>query len=145
MWAIWAISAAIIWGFTYAISERLLKTGFAPGFMMTTYATIAFPVYLIMTCQTSNLKDQLALLKDNPKWGLTMIGIVFLYTVANYLVFYAIQQKNATSASLIEIAYPLFTAMFAWLLFRDVQLNWGIVAGATLIFSGITLVTIYAK
>lgn len=145
MWAITAIGAAIIWGFSYAVSERLLKAGFTPSFMMATYAVIAMPIYSFVAYKNQALGSQIALMKNNPKWALVMLGIVLLYTAANYLIFSAIQQKNATVVSLIEIAYPLFTAFFAWLLFKDMQLNWGVGLGAILILSGMACVILFAK
>ncbi|MGA2053413.1 MAG: EamA family transporter, partial [Opitutales bacterium] len=52
----------------------------------------------------------------------------------------AIQHKNATLASLIEISYPFFVALFAWLLFRDVQLSWATALGGLLILAGIAII-----
>jgi drug/metabolite transporter (DMT)-like permease len=56
------------------------------------------------------------------------------------LIFFAIGAKNATVASLIEISYPLFVAFFAWLLFRESQLNWSVLIGGAMILGGVFVV-----
>jgi drug/metabolite transporter (DMT)-like permease len=52
----------------------------------------------------------------------------------------AIGEKNATLASLIEISYPFFVAVFAWLFFRETQFTWPTVFGGVLILSGVAVV-----
>ncbi len=61
-------------------------------------------------------------------------------TAAGLLIFLSIGAKNATLASLIEVTYPIFTAFFAWMLFRQATLNTATVVGAALIFLGVLIV-----
>ena len=61
-------------------------------------------------------------------------------TAAGLLIFLSIGAKNATLASLIEVTYPIFTAFFAWLLFRQATLNTATVIGAAFIFLGVLIV-----
>ena len=61
-------------------------------------------------------------------------------TVGTLLIYLAIGEKNATLASLIEISYPLFVALFAWLFFRQVHLNAMTLVGAGLILGGVAIV-----
>ena len=56
------------------------------------------------------------------------------------LIYIAIGEKNATLASLIEISYPFFVAVFAWLFFRETQFNWPTVFGGLLILGGVAVV-----
>ena len=58
------------------------------------------------------------------------------------LLFQAISDKNATLASLIEISYPVFVALFAWLLFRQVHLNASVLVGALLVFAGVAVIVL---
>ena len=48
----------------------------------------------------------------------------------------AIQNISATYAAIGEISYPLFTAFFAYLIFRDRQLDWKMASGRALIAAG---------
>jgi drug/metabolite transporter (DMT)-like permease len=56
-----------------------------------------------------------------------------------------VRGRNATLASLIEISYPAFVAVFAWLLFREWQLNAGVLLGALLVFAGCTLIIVNSR
>jgi drug/metabolite transporter (DMT)-like permease len=56
------------------------------------------------------------------------------------LLFLAIGGKNATLASLIEITYPVFVALFAFVLFREVHLTASVLVGAGLVFAGVFLI-----
>jgi drug/metabolite transporter (DMT)-like permease len=73
-----------------------------------------------------------------------LISIV-IYIAANVLIMASINAKNATMAAMIEITYPLFTALFAWLLFRQVQMSAGTLAGAALILSGVACIYYFGK
>jgi drug/metabolite transporter (DMT)-like permease len=57
--------------------------------------------------------------------------------VGGLLIYSAIGEKNATLASLIEISYPFFVAMFAWVFFRETQFNLATVLGGVLILGGV--------
>ncbi|MCD8497767.1 MAG: EamA family transporter [Alphaproteobacteria bacterium] len=41
---------------------------------------------------------------------------------------------------MIEITYPVFTILFAWLLYRDVQVNLHTALGGLLIFAGVGII-----
>ena len=56
------------------------------------------------------------------------------------LLFLSISGKNATLASLIEISYPVFVALFAFVLFRDLHLNISAVLGGMLVFAGVAVI-----
>ena len=71
---------------------------------------------------------------------LWLVIAVAAATAAGLLIFMSIEAKNATVASLIEVTYPLFTAFFAWALFRQTTLNPATIIGALLIFAGVLIV-----
>ena len=81
-------------------------------------------------------------LKLGESWS--VIGLVILYlafgTGAYLFNALAINQKNATLASLLEISYPLFIILFTALFFRQLHLDLIGLIGAVLIFSGCILV-----
>lgn len=145
MWAIAAVCAAMFWGLSYAVSERLMKTGFAPAFIMAVASMFSLPAYVLIAFRRSSVPEQIGMIRNNPKMFVGMVMTATLYIIANYLVFWAIKHKDATSVNLIEISYPLFTLLFAWLLFSDLQLNWGIGIGAMLILCGMGCVILFSK
>lgn len=81
----------------------------------------------------------LARLGDRNVLGFTAASVV-VFTAANTAIFLSIAAKNATVAGLVEISYPVFIALFAWLVLRETQLTAGVAAGAALIFAGVVLV-----
>ena len=74
-----------------------------------------------------------------------MLGLILINAFANLTIMLSIQQKNATLAGMVEISYPLFTAFFAWLILREVQVNMGTWLGAGLIFAGVACIFYFEK
>lgn len=144
IWFVYACSAAVLWGLSYTVSEQLMKK-------------LSIPTVLL-TAAMGNLIFALAaglILKKFPKdWetlktgdGVTwlMLGSVAVYVAANIFILLATKSKNATMAAMVEITYPLFTALFAWLLFKEVQVNTGTAFGAALILSGVCCIYYFSK
>ena len=75
-----------------------------------------------------------------------LIGAIAVTSLAGTVLLYlAVRGRNATLASLIEISYPAFVALFAWLLFREWQINAGVLAGAALVLAGTTLIILNSR
>lgn len=141
-WFFQALGAAVLWGLGYALSEKLLKSGMTPAFMMMFTGMITLPSFFILTCLFGEFKSGFSILWTS---GLMWMAVLMALTVigGNLLIILSIAGKNATLASMVEISYPLFIFLFAWMIFREVQLNWASALGALLIFSGVA--TIYFK
>lgn len=139
-WALMASAASVIWGFSYAISGRLFQAGISPSFLVLFSATINFPVYLWMLLKVDGLQRNLDILDANRGFIVLMILQALAIVAGIFLIYSAIQQKNATYASIIEISYPLFVFLFSWALFREVHLTWNVAIGGLLIFAGSALV-----
>jgi drug/metabolite transporter (DMT)-like permease len=39
-----------------------------------------------------------------------------------------------------SMAYPVFVALFAWLLFREMHINTSVIIGGLLVFAGVTMI-----
>jgi drug/metabolite transporter (DMT)-like permease len=140
MWFIYAIAAALVWGIGYAACGRVLQRGFSSVglfFLDMLFGLLAMCVYLTATGKWGLTFGQGRQLGADAGW---LAVTVVATTSASLLSFLAIENKNATLASLIEISYPFFVALFAWLLFRDVQLSWPTAIGGALILSGVALI-----
>jgi drug/metabolite transporter (DMT)-like permease len=138
-WYVPAIAAALVWGLHYPLIDHALKR----VSLTTVVLLTALPMALFaLACPARIVADWRAFLGLSwPARGMilaiaatSLLGTVLLYT--------AIQGKNATLASLIEITYPVFVVLFAWLLFREWHLNAGVFAGAALVITG-TMLIIY--
>lgn len=139
-WFYSALAAALLWGICYVLSERVMNQGITPAFLLLISGILVLPFYYFFAHGSATIQQGLEIMLTN-KSILFMVVAASLSTVlANYLVLYSVSEKNATLATLVEIAYPVFTFMFAWLLFKDVQLTWNTAMGGILIFSGIALI-----
>ena len=140
MWIVYALAAAIIWGISYAASGRVIERGMTPlvfFFLYTFFGAAAAAAVLAVMGKTGTLVSEWRSLGGD--WVWLLVAIVSSAT-GGLLIYVAIGEKNATLASLIEISYPFFVAVFAWLFFRDIQFNWQTLIGGALILGGVAVV-----
>jgi len=140
MWIVYALAAAVIWGISYAASGRVMERGLSPLSFFLCYTLTGVLVALgalVFTGRLGSLPSELKGLGGDTLW----FAVAILTSAAGALLIYmAIGEKNATLASLIEISYPFFVAIFAWLFFRDTQFNWPTVLGGVMILGGVAVV-----
>lgn len=139
-WFFYALTSAILWGYSYALSERVFREGLNVPFFMMVSGGIYFLFCIIFVILTNQFKEGFVTLSDNKPLIGTMVLVASCYVGGAFLAFLAISQKNATLANFVEMSYPFFTFLFAWALYKEVQLNWYALLGGILIFSGIGLI-----
>lgn len=139
-WFFYAFFAALLWGFSYALSEKVLHAGVSASSLMFIYVAIATPIFLIFSLYQNALKESVGLILNDKKLLFFMALILISYIAANFFIFKSMMLKNASLSSLIEISYPVFTIFFSWLLFREVHLNIGTLVGALMIAGGVILI-----
>ena len=140
MWIVYAFAAAIIWGISYAASGRVIERGVTPlvfFFLYTFFGATAAFVTIALMGKAGTLLAEIRILGEDWVW---LVVAVVTSAAAGLLIYIAIGEKNATIASLIEISYPFFVAVFAWLFFREIQFNWLTVLGGVLILGGVGVV-----
>ena len=140
MWIVYALAAAIIWGISYAASGRVIERGITPlvfFFLYTLFGAAAAAGALTLTGKTGTLLSEVRALGTDWVW---LVVAVVSSAAGGLLIYMAIGEKNATLASLIEISYPFFVAVFAWLFFRETQFNWPTILGGILILGGVAVV-----
>lgn len=139
-WAILATAASVMWGLAYAVSEKVLRAGVHPSILMVSSAMVSLPLFAFLAIYLGQIKPSLAILSAQP----SLIAIIVLQALAivigSYMVFVAMGMKNATLVNMIEITYPLFTALFAYLIMRDVQLNAWTLLGGLFIMTGLGII-----
>lgn len=140
MWFVYALSAAVIWGVSYAASGRAIERGVSPIVFFTLYAIVGSMIGLGALAATGKLTSMPAEIRSvGNDWTWLVIAVV-TSGIGALLIYMAIGEKNATLASLIEISYPVFVAFFAWLFFRETQFNFGTVIGGAMIIGGVSIV-----
>lgn len=142
LWIILAVSASVLWGLGYAMAEKVLNTGLHPSILMLATATITFPLFVFLAFYLEQVKPGIALITANPKILLMMLVNALCIVVGGYLILVAVNLKNATLVNMIEMTYPFFTALFAYFLLKEAQLNSWTAFGGLFIIIGLMIITI---
>lgn len=126
----------MLWGLQYATAEQLLKTVPVPLFTLSYTISLGIVYLIVFSWLQPNLGlDQISgyLTAKN----ILLFGLIILTgCVSTMLIFSAIEQGTATKASLIEIMYPFFVALFAALLYRESPLSLQTLLGGSFILLG---------
>lgn len=139
MWIFYAIVAAMLWGMTYVLNEQIYKH-ISISTLMFISSAISTIIYLIVSITQKSIRsDMQTILDERPVQGLIIVSIVVI-VLAEFAIALSITNKNAAIAGLVEISYPVFIALFGYVLFREYAVGVGTIAGALLIFSGIFVV-----
>ena len=136
-WIAAALISSILWGLNYALGERLMKT-LNISTLVLLYSFSNFLFAIVYNLYTKKIFSDIKVIHLNIA-GI-LLGFVFSGIFANLLTYFATKEKNASLAGLIEICYPVFTAIIAYLLFGEKQLSSSSMIGAVFIFTGIILI-----
>lgn len=141
LWFFFALGAAVLWGIGYVLSEKFLRMGLTPSFMMFFNGLITLPIYFAIALSLGRIREGFTFIATHGYGHFALLLFMALSIVSgSFLILLGISAKNATLASLIEITYPLFTFLFAWLILKETQLTWASGVGALLIFAGIAVI-----
>jgi len=140
MWILYALAASLCWGMSYAASGPLLRKGLSPLVFFLGYSLFGFLGALLVMLFTGRI---FTFLKSNTLTSADLSW--FLFSIAGsalgaYLTYAAMGAKNATLASLIEISYPLFVVLFAWLFFHQMEMHPITIAGGLLVLAGVAVI-----
>ena len=141
MWVIYAITASLCWGMSYAASGPILRSGFSPLVFFFGYSLLGMIGGCVALLVSGRFSEIWKLASTLPASHLGW----FLFSLAGaalgaYLTYLAIGAKNPTLAAFIEISYPLFVLLFAWVFFREVQVNAMTLAGGLLVMGGVAVI-----
>ena len=144
MWIIFSILAAVVWGGDYIFAEQVIKKISLFSFLAIQLC-FAFIIASGIALLSGHLKKDLATVGSSSQllWFL-ILGIV-AFTAGNLFILGSIHSKNATLAGLIEISYPLFIAIFAYLFFKEAQITFATAIGGLLIFGGVFVIYFFNR
>jgi drug/metabolite transporter (DMT)-like permease len=136
-WYVAALGAAVVWGLHYPLLDHALKKISLTSALLLT----ALPILVVALLNYKQVVSDVAVVRQlAPSAQLTIAAVMLTSLVGSALLFLSIGSKNATLASLIEITYPMFVALFAYVLFRSTVLNLSVAIGALLIFAGVAVI-----
>ncbi|HEX2752406.1 MAG TPA: DMT family transporter [Alphaproteobacteria bacterium] len=138
-WIVYAISAAVLWGLSYTMTEQVMKKLSAMSVMF--FCSLGGALFALTAgLLLGSFKRDWQIIKT-AGLELKLLGAcVAVVIVANVFILLSIKAKNATMAGMIEITYPLFTAIFAWVLFKEAQMTTGTLIGFMLIVVGVACI-----
>jgi len=145
MWIFYALFASLCWGVSYASCGPLLQRGVNPLIFLMGYSFFGFLGAVIALFCSGHYQQGAGLA------GLNRSDIGwFIFSVAGsalgaYLTYAAMGAKNPTLVALIEISYPIFVVFFAWLFFREMQLNAVTLCGGVLVLAGVAVIIVGGK
>jgi drug/metabolite transporter (DMT)-like permease len=136
-WFIAALGAAIVWGMHYPLIDFAMKriSVYSVLLLSTLPVFFAMPLFIRTLSRDVDVFRSLPLSEQLPIAAVSLtstFGAVFLYL--------AVSSKNATLASLIEISYPVFVVIFAYLFFKQLHVNLSVIAGGLMILVGASLI-----
>ncbi len=136
-WYLLAMSAAVVWGIHYPLIDNALKRVSVVSVLVIS----ALPALFLLPFFRKTVLQDCEVLRQMP-WGErgAILALAATSLAGTALLFLSIGGKNATLASLIEISYPVFVALFAYLLFREFHINASVVLGALLVFAGVGII-----
>lgn len=139
-WYITALGAALIWGIHYPLIDNALKKISLFSVLLLT----VIPILLIapfFSAALANDYETFKTLGTTDKLSVAAIGLTSL--LASSLLFMSIESKNATLASLIEITYPVFVALFSFILFKHSHINPSVILGGILVITGAGIIIMH--
>lgn len=140
-WAVLGITAGAGWGMSYLLYEKLLLC-IPISLVMVMTGSLSLLFFGLVAFLKGHFPEVKNILANNTLvWG--FLGVVALNILANASIMTAVNMSNASRAAFLEISYPLFTVLFAWFIFRDVQLSPLGMLGGGLILLG-TIIIVYA-
>jgi len=142
-WWLFSISAAIIWGLHFnlvvKVSKVLPKDIYTALTIFVITSIAILPLLLVIHQKV--FSNVVTLWQSGNDIRVSIIVLVFTAIIAATLLYIAMQlSPNATVAALLDITYPLFIAIIAWLLYKENHLDWYVLAGGGLIFCGAMLI-----
>jgi uncharacterized membrane protein len=141
MWLVYAILAAVIWGLNYTLDERVFKNNISPFTLLAFIGLVGGFVFLILS-YFNRLKTDIQIITHNKTVLIILLSTIVAANLGTLFIALSIQAKNATLAAIIELAYPVFTIFFSWMLFKENYLNLQVVLGGILIMAGAGLIAL---
>jgi drug/metabolite transporter (DMT)-like permease len=136
-WYIAALGAALMWGVHYPLVGFALPRISLIGVLLIS----VIPVFFLAPFFATQINTDMQNFRGLPLSEQLIVSVIGITSLAGAaFVYLAIGSKNATLASLIEITYPVFVALYSYLMFRHVQVNASVIIGGLMLIAGAGLI-----
>ncbi len=138
-----AILAAVLWGLTYCLDERMLSSVSVYKLYFLHCLCGAAVSGAVLLLQGHSLRALVTV--DSAASSLPLLALTLVTATAAALsILGSIRLLGANTSAVLEISYPLFVAVFSTLLFRG-QLQLPVVVGGAFIFTGAAIIVMFGK
>jgi len=141
IWWVPALLAAIVWGIHYPLIGRALEHISPYSVALLTVLPIAL-LYPFFYNQVSTDVTTFRGLELTTQISISLLTVTSIS--GTLLLYLSIGDSNATLASLIEMSYPIFVALFSYFLFKG-HINSYVIIGGLLILTGVAIVILGNK
>lgn len=132
-----ALAAAMLWGLQYAFWGQVLRI-VSPLAGLWWYCLFSFLIYSVFL----GIKGVDLEIEKVSVWpiALMLVAITAIGFAANVMMLSGMKAANPTLVTMITASSPMFTAIFAYLMFRSMQVNAWSLLGFALILAGVGVV-----
>ena len=135
---LFAVLASVLWGVSYTVEERVLRSA-DPLTVILCHSILSVAVLLPLWFYLNQKGEALQVISNDPQWPRWLLGAFAVGLAANFCIFTSIKLAGSEIAAALEISYPIFTAIFAMILFGR-QPTKELLFGGLLIFVGSLIV-----
>lgn len=133
---IFALLASVTWGLAYTLDQKVLErlsplTLISFSYLMCFLLTVPFLFF-----EDKSFSNLLSI--DRKTLFVFLISITLTFA-ANYFILVGIKDLDASTASVVEITYPIFVILFSFLIFRTIP-NYIFLVGTTIVILGVGLI-----
>jgi len=138
-WISFSLFSAVLSGVAYTFYGELIKKISVDSVIFYTSILVGL-FFFFVSYFNGSLSNDWEEVRKGSKTASYLLVIFLADIGASFCMFMGMKMKNATAVGLLEISAPLFTLLFAWILFKQSHLSLGLVVGGVLIMSGIACV-----
>jgi drug/metabolite transporter (DMT)-like permease len=143
MWIILSLLASFFWGLLYVLRGQIYsKISIYTSISISAF--FVFVVALIISLSSGNFHKDIVAIASSKQLLLYVISAMAILLLAEIFIASSIVAKNATLAGLIEVSYPIFIALFSYILYKN-QVSLQTIIGGACIFIGIFIVYYFNK
>jgi drug/metabolite transporter (DMT)-like permease len=136
LWLVYSILASIVWGIQYNLIARLVA-GVPPTVLLLWGFVVDIPLLLVATFFFQDQLISPGLLEHKGAFVLARV----LGVVGTLLIWFSMRtSNNATASSMVEMSYPFFVGLFAYLLFDRREMTPSMMIGGVVVLFGLYLI-----
>lgn len=131
-----AIGAAMTWGMVCTLDQKIMNKLSPMVLLFVSYIISLLVLLPLMFFEKGSFQSIL-------QAGKTHLGLLFISTLltvlASILILSSVKILNASTASVLEISYPIWVIVFSYFLYRS-HISWQFILGTLLVFSGVAII-----